>query len=60
MVRFGFRVPSIRKRVSARNSVGLKVPRDWAGSRTTVGPLITASTIALTQGCLGVLVVVQA
>ena len=37
MVRFGFRVPSLRKRISARtslkryvrNSLGLKAPRGW-------------------------------
>jgi hypothetical protein len=37
MVRFGFRVPSLRKRISARmslkryvrNNLGLKVPRGW-------------------------------
>ena len=37
MVRFGFRIPSLRKRISARtslkryarNNLGLKVPRGW-------------------------------
>lgn len=37
MVRFGFRVPSLRKRIAARtslkryvrNSLGLKAPRGW-------------------------------
>jgi len=67
MVRFGFRVPSLRKRISARTSLkrtvrhraGLKVPRGWGW---LTNPRKAASNRAYsrtTRGCLAVLVSVM-
>ena len=50
MVRFGFRVPSLKKRLSARtslkryvrHSLGLKAPRGWGWPRTFTGKAVSA------------------
>ncbi len=60
MVRFGFRVPSLRKRISARtslkryvrHSLGIKAPRGWGwitNPRKAVYNRIYSRT---TRGCL--------
>lgn len=63
MVRFGFRVPSLRKRISARtslkryvrNSLGLKAPRGWGWVTNPHRALYNRIYYRTTRGCLVVL-----
>jgi hypothetical protein len=63
MVRFGFRVPSIRKRISARtslkryvrNSLGLKAPRGWGWLTNPRKAAYNRVYNRTTRGCLVVL-----
>ena len=60
MVRFGFRVPSIRKRISARtslkryarNSLGLKSPRGWGWLTNPRKAAYNRIYNRTTRGCL--------
>lgn len=60
MVRFGFRVPSIRKRISARtslkryvrNSLGLKAPRGWGWLTNPRKSAYNRIYNRTTRGCL--------
>jgi hypothetical protein len=64
MVRFGFRVPSIRKRISARtslkryvrNSLGLKAPRGWGWLTNPRKAAYNRVYNRTTRGCLVLLV----
>lgn len=66
MVRFGFRVPSLRKRISARtslkryvrNSLGLKAPRGWGWLTNPRKAAYNRVYNRTTRGCLVVLLVV--
>ncbi len=66
MVRFGFRVPSIRKRMSARtslkryvrNSLGLKAPRGWGWLTNPRKAAYNRVYNRTTRGCLVMLVAV--
>jgi hypothetical protein len=65
MVRFGFRVPSLNKRISAitslkryvRNSLGLKAPRGWGWITNPRKASYNRVYNRTTRGCLVVLVV---
>lgn len=65
MVRFGFRVPSLRKRISARtslkryvrNSLGLKAPRGWGWLTNPRKAAYNRAYNRTTRGCLVVLLV---
>ena len=60
MVRFGFRVPSLRKRISARtslkryvrNSLGLKAPRGWGWLTNPRKAAYNRVYNRTTRGCL--------
>lgn len=60
MVRFGFRVPSLRKRISARtslkryvrNSLGLKAPRGWGWLTNPRRAAYNRVYNRTTRGCL--------
>ena len=64
MVRFGFRIPSLKKRLSARTSVrralrhraGLKVPRGWGWITNPRKAAYNRVYNRTTRGCLVVLV----
>jgi hypothetical protein len=64
MVRFGFRRPSIRKRISARTSVkravrhriGLKAPRGWGWITNPRKAAYNRIYHRTTRGCLIILV----
>jgi len=66
MVRFGFRIPSLRKRISARtslkryvrNNLGLKAPRGWGWLTNPRKAAYNRVYNRTTRGCLVVLVVV--
>ena len=63
MVRFGFRVPSLKKRVSARtslkryarNNLGLKAPRGWGWLTNPRKAAYNRVYNRTTRGCLVVL-----
>jgi hypothetical protein len=63
MVRFGFRVPSLKKRLSARTSVkryirnnlGLKAPRGWGWITNPKKAAYNRVYNRTTRGCLVVL-----
>jgi hypothetical protein len=63
MVRFGFRVPSLKKRISARtsvkryvrNSLGLKAPRGWGWLTNPKKAAYNRVYNRTTRGCLVVL-----
>ena len=63
MVRFGFRVPSLRKRISARtslkryvrNNLGLKAPRGWGWLTNPRKAAYNRIYSRTTRGCLVVL-----
>jgi len=63
MVRFGFRVPSLKKRLSARtsvkrhvrNSLGLKAPRGWGWLTNPKKAAYNRAYNRTTRGCLVVL-----
>jgi hypothetical protein len=63
MVRFGFRVPSLRKRISARtslkryvrNNLGLKAPRGWGWITNPKKAAYNRVYNRTTRGCLVVL-----
>jgi hypothetical protein len=63
MVRFGFRVPSLRKRISARtslkryvrNNLGLKAPRGWGWLTNPRKAAYNRVYNRTTRGCLVVL-----
>ena len=65
MVKFGFRVPSLTKRISARtslkryvrNSLGLKAPRGWGWLTNPRKAAYNRVYNRTTRGCLVVLVV---
>ncbi len=65
MVRFGFRVPSLRKRISARtslkryvrNNLGLKAPRGWGWITNPRKAAYNRVYNRTTRGCLVVVVV---
>ena len=65
MVKFGFRVPSLTKRISARtslkryvrNSLGLKAPRGWGWITNPRKASYNRVYNRTTRGCLIVLVV---
>jgi hypothetical protein len=60
MVRFGFRVPSLKKRLSARtsvkryvrNSLGLKAPRGWGWLTNPKKAAYSRVYNRTTRGCL--------
>ena len=60
MVRFGFRIPSLRKRISARtslkryvrNSLGLKAPRGWGWLTNPRKAAYNRVYNRTTRGCL--------
>ncbi|MFM8635516.1 MAG: hypothetical protein ACKOEX_12015 [Planctomycetia bacterium] len=60
MVKFGFRVPSLRKRISARtslkryvrNSLGLKAPRGWGWVTNPKRAAYNRVYNRTTRGCL--------
>jgi hypothetical protein len=60
MVRFGFRVPSLRKRIAARtslkryvrNSLGLKAPRGWGWITNPRKAAYNRVYNRTTRGCL--------
>ncbi len=60
MVRFGFRVPSLRKRISARmslkrhvrHSLGLKAPRGWGWVTNPRKAAYNRIYSRTTRGCL--------
>jgi len=60
MVRFGFRVPSLKKRLSARtsvkryvrNSLGLKAPRGWGWLTNPTKAAHNRVYNRTTRGCL--------
>lgn len=60
MVRFGFRVPSLRKRISARtslkryvrNNLGLKAPRGWGWITNPRKAAYNRVYSRTTRGCL--------
>jgi hypothetical protein len=60
MVRFGFRVPSLKKRLSARtsvkryvrNSLGLKAPRGWGWLTNPKKAAYNRVYNRTTRGCL--------
>jgi hypothetical protein len=60
MVRFGFRVPSLRKRISARtslrryarHSLGIKVPRGWGWLTNPRKAAYNRVYSRTTRGCL--------
>jgi hypothetical protein len=64
MVRFGFRVPSLRKRISARtslkryvrHSLGLKAPRGWGWLTNPRKAAYNRVYNRTTRGCLVVLI----
>ena len=64
MVRFGFRVPSLRKRISARtslkryvrNSLGLKAPRGWGWLTNPWKAAYNRVYNQTTRGCLIIVV----
>ena len=63
MVRFGFRVPSLKKRISARtslkryvrHSLGLKAPRGWGWVTNPKRAAYNRIYSRTTRGCLVVL-----
>ncbi len=63
MVRFGLRVPSLRKRISARtslnryvrNNLGLKAPRGWSWITSPRKAAYNRVYNRTTRGCLVVL-----
>ncbi len=63
MVRFGFRVPSLKKRISARtslkryarNNLGLKAPRGWGWITNPRKAAYNRVYNRTTRGCLVVL-----
>ena len=65
MVRFGFRVPSLTKRLSARtslkryvrNNLGLKAPRGWGWLTNPKKAAYNRIYNRTTRGCLVLLVV---
>ena len=65
MVRFGFRVPSLKKRLSSRtslkravrHSLGLKAPRGWGWLTNPRKAAYNRVYNTTTRGCLVVLVV---
>jgi hypothetical protein len=71
-VKFGFRVPSLRKRIAARtswkrvvrNSLGLKAPRGWGWitnpRRAAYNRIYNRTTVGLGKGCLVLVVVLSA
>ncbi|MEI7780666.1 MAG: hypothetical protein WCJ18_01920 [Planctomycetota bacterium] len=68
MVRFGFRVPSLRKRLSARtslkryvrNNLGLKAPRGWGWITNPRKAAYNRVYNRTTRGCLVMLIVLGA
>ena len=64
MVRFGFRVPSLKKRISARtsvkryvrNSLGLKAPRGWGWLTNPRKAAYNRVYSRATRGCVVVVV----
>lgn len=66
MVRFGFRVPSLRKRFAARTSLkryvrqslGLKAPRGWGWVTNPRRALYNRFYYRTTRGCLVVVLIV--
>ncbi len=66
MVRFGFRVPSLKKRISARtsvkryvrNSLGLKAPRGWGWITNPKKAAYNRVYNRTTRGCLVLVVAV--
>ena len=64
MIRFGFRVPSLKKRLSARtslkryvrNSLGLKAPRGWGWVTNPKKAAYNRGYNRTTRGCLVVVV----
>lgn len=71
-MRFGFRVPSLRKRIAARtswkrvvrNSLGLKAPRGWGWvtnpRRAAYNRIYNRTTVGLGRGCVVISVVLAA
>lgn len=68
MVRFGFRVPSLKKRISARtsvkryvrNSLGLKAPRGWGWGTNPKKAAYNWVYNRTTRGCLVLVVAMVA
>lgn len=66
MVRFGFRIPSLKKRLSARtslkryarNNLGLKAPRGWGWLTNPRKAAYNRVYNRTTRGCVVVVVVV--
>jgi len=68
MVRFGFRLPSLKKRISARTSVkravrhraGLKVPRGWGWLTSPRKAAYNRVYSRTTRGCVVVVLLLAA
>ncbi len=68
MVKFGFRVPSLKKRISARtspkryarHSLGLKVPRGWGWLTNPRKAAYNRVYSRTTRGCLVVVLLCSA
>ena len=66
MVKFGFRVPSLTKRISARtslkryvrNNLGLKVPRGWGWLTNPKKAAYNRVYNRTTRGCLALVVAI--
>ena len=71
-MRFGFRVPSLRRRLAARtswkrvvrNSLGLRAPRGWGWitnpRRAAYNRIYNRTTVGVGKGCLVLIVVLAA
>jgi len=71
-VRFGFRVPSLRKRIAARtswertvrSSLGLRAPRGWGWitnpRRAAYNRIYNRTTVGLGKGCVVILLIAAA
>jgi hypothetical protein len=71
-MRFGFRVPSLRKRIAARtswrravrSSLGLRAPRGWGWitnpRRAAYNRIYNRTTVGLGKGCVVVILLIAA
>lgn len=71
-MRFGLRVPSLRKRIAARtswkravrNSLGLKAPRGWGWitnpRRAAYNRIYNRTTVGVGKGCLVIVIMLAA
>ena len=71
-MRFGLRIPSLRKRIAARtswkravrNSLGLKAPRGWGWitnpRRAAYNRIYNRTTVGVGKGCLVIVIMLAA